>query len=164
MAETETGSNRKGVVSKLTRSPENYIKDRVQEKINRYQIKSFRWKLAYCGMASVAAISSAVVPVLVNINGSELARIFATILGVLVAVLVSLERIFHPREHRRNYDQISAVLREEEMLFSTRAGIYGVPGQADGDPFRKFVERIEDAIAKERAETIVMRTTVGRTP
>jgi hypothetical protein len=147
------------VISKLRRSPEEYMKDRVQLKINRYTKKASNYKLAYRVTASVAAIGSAVVPVLVNIPNME--RKYPTIVSLLVVFVVALESVFHFREHWRNYDLISSVLREEEMQFSTRAGPYSpqeIKGNHD-DVFRTFVKRVEDAIANERAETIVMRTT-----
>jgi hypothetical protein len=149
-----------GVISKLLRSPEEYIKDRVQFKINGYAKKASHYKLAYRVTASVAAIGSAVVPVLVNIPNMD--TIYPTIVSLLVVVVVALEGVFHFREHWRNYDLISSVLREEEMQFSTKAGPYS-PQEikaSDHEVFRTFVKRVEDAIANERTETIVMRTTV----
>ena len=148
------------VISKLRRSPEEYIKERVQFKINRYGKKASQHKSAYLVTASTAAIGSAVVPMLVNIPHTS--TLYPTIASLLVVVVVALESVFHFREHWRNYDLISSVLREEEMQFSTRAGPYSpqeIKG-SDDELFRTFVKRVEDAIANERAETIVMRTTL----
>jgi len=148
-----------GVISKLHRSPEEYMQERVQVKINRYGKKASRHKHAHGVTASVAAIGAAVVPVLVNIP--NLNKIYPTIVSLVVVVVVALESVFHFREHWRNYDLIGSVLREEEMQYSTRAGSYSPKevGGGDDEVFRTFVKRVEDAIANERAETIVMRTT-----
>ena len=159
---TETANHKKPpVISKLQRTPEEYIKERVQEKINRYTKKASGYKHAYRVMASVAAIGAAVVPVLVNIP--NLNKIYPTIVSLVVVVVVALESVFHFRKNWRNYDLISSVLREEEMLHSTKAGYYSPKevGGGDDEIFRIFVKRVEDAIANERAETIVMRTTAS---
>jgi hypothetical protein len=145
------------VVSKLTRTPDDYIKERVAYKINQYVKKANWYKWTYRIMASLAAVGSALVPVLINISGVD--AMYPTILGIAVAAIVALEGVWHPAEHWRNYDLISAVLREEEMRFSTKAPPYDKKkDDVEDKTFAKFVERVEDAIAKERVETIVMRT------
>jgi hypothetical protein len=106
-------------------------------------------------MASVAAIGAALVPVLVNYPDVD--KLYPTVVSLVVAAIVALDAVFRPREHWRNYDLISSVLREEEMRFSTKAAPYD--GQDVEESFRTFVDHVEDAIAKERTETIAMRTT-----
>ena len=64
-------SKQKNVISKLTRSPDDYIEDRVQFKINQYVKKASRYRWAYRILASTAAIGSATVPVLINIPGID---------------------------------------------------------------------------------------------
>ena len=146
------------VTSKLTRTPEEYILERVQYKINRYAGKALQYRIGYVLIACVTALGSAVVPVLINMR--DVPRMVPTIVSLAVATAVALESVFHTREHWRNYDLISSVLREEEMRFSTRVDPYKVTDkpQSDEAMFRRFVDRVEDAIAKERSETIVMRT------
>ncbi len=151
----EPGGKSAPVISKLKRTPEDYIKERVQYKINEYVKKGFRYRIAYRVLASIAAIGAALVPALINIP--DLRTIYPTMASMAVAVAVALEGVFHTREHWRNYDMISAFLREEEMRFSTRAEPYARE-QSEDQSFKTFVDRIEDAIAKERAETIVQRT------
>lgn len=144
--------------SKLTRDQGQYLHDRVQFKINQYVGKAVRYRYIYLALASFAAVGSAVVPVLINIPGVD--ALYPTILGLGVAAIVALEKVWHPAEHWRNYDLISAVLREEEMRFSTGTPPYGKPADGKEDKsFTLFVERVEAAIAKERSETVVMRTT-----
>jgi hypothetical protein len=152
-----TKSRPKGVISKLTRTPDEYIKDRVEYKINNYTKKAVRYRWAYQAAASLAAIGSAAVPVLINIPGVN--SLIPTLLGLFVAALVALEGVWHLAAHWRNYDLISSVLREEEMRFSTKASPYDKKGEGEDKVFSTFVDRVEDAMAKERAETIVMRTT-----
>jgi len=145
--------------AKLRRTPAEYLKDRVEYKTRNYVKKGTRYRYAYWIMAGIGAVGSSVVPVLVNI---PVKPIYTTIVSLLVVVTVAMENLFHPREHWRNYDLISSELREEEMQFSTRSGLYSqFDKDKEEDAFHKFVERIENAIGKERAETIVMRTAVA---
>ena len=120
--------------------------------------KTNRYRFAYYGIVGVAAVGSALVPALINL---ELGTLVPTIIALVVAAAVALEGVFHTREHWRNYDLISSFLREEEMRFSTKTEPYSTSGQEkeNDEVFKKFVERVENAIAKERAETIEMRTT-----
>ena len=82
---------------------------------------------------------------------------WATGLSLIVTILIGIRRIFHPREHWRNYDMISAMLRREEMTYSTKSGDYAKI--ADSDRLNLLVNRIEKLITQEREETIIMRTT-----
>jgi len=84
------------------------------------------------------------------------AAIVPTLLSLFVTILVSLEGIFHLREHWKSYDLMKSFLREEACLYEAGAGAY--KGKAAADAFVLFVERVEEAIAKERAQTIEMRT------
>ncbi|MEJ2266190.1 MAG: DUF4231 domain-containing protein [Anaerolineales bacterium] len=143
--------------SKHQRDTEAYIEDRVEYKINRYGEKADRYRNLYWAMASIAAIGSALVPALINIP--EIDKLFPTIVSLIVAITVALDRVFRPREIWRNYDLVSAVIREEEMRYSTKTGDYAItkPDQ-DRIAFETFVDRVEDAIAREREETILLRT------
>lgn len=149
-------------ISKPERDLATYFADRVQYKINTYQRLARRYRNVYWAVASTSAIGAVLVPALINLPVSQM---IPTVVSLIVAILVALERVFRPREHWRNYDLISALLREEEMRFSTRSGDYA-PGKLakDEDPFSKFVQRVEDAIRREREETIVMRTTEDSAP
>jgi hypothetical protein len=143
--------------SKPERDTNAYIEDRVERKINRYGQKADRYRNLYWTMASIAAIGSALVPALINIQG--IGSVFPTIVSLIVAITVALDRVFRPREIWRNYDLVSAVIREEEMRYSTKTGDYAITKpEQDRIAFAKFVGRVEDAIAREREETILLRT------
>ena len=87
-------------------------------------------------------------------------NIYPTLLSLLVTVLVGVEGIFHWREHWKNYDLMKSYLRQEACLFQAKAGPYRE--QTECGAFVLLVERVEEAIAKERAQTIQMRTSVAR--
>jgi len=154
-------------ISKPCRGLQAYVKDRVEYKINKYEERGDRHRRIYWTMATTSAIGAALVPALVNL--SSVPKLATTVVSLIVAITIALDRVFRPREQWRNYDLISALLREEEMKFSTRSGPYcqdqlkatvNNPQQCSADEaaFAKFVERVEDAIHREREETIVMRT------
>jgi hypothetical protein len=74
-----------------------------------------------------------------------------TVVSLIVAITIALDRVFRPREIWRNYDLVSAVIREEEMRYSTKTGDYAITKpEQDRIAFAKFVDRVEDAIARER--------------
>ena len=146
-------SNQSAAFSQLT--PDEYLKSRVEFKIEAYRKKGDRYRWAYTVMSATAVIGAAAVPVLINLKGvNDLAP---TLVSLLVTILVGLEGLLHFREHWRNYDLMKSFLRQELNLYRAGAGPYR--GRAfTPDSFMLFVERIEEQIAKERSQTIEMRT------
>ena len=136
------------------RTPDEYLITRIDYKTEAYRAKGERYRWGYLTMACTSAISAATVPVLINLK--DVHTLFPTLLSLLVTILVGLEGILHFREHWKNYDLMKSFLREEACMFQARAGAYRDKG--DGDAFILLVERVEDAISKERAQTIQMRT------
>jgi hypothetical protein len=136
------------------RTPDDYLKTRVDFKTDAYTRKGDRYRWSYLVTASLAAIFAATVPVLINVK--DVPSIVPTLLSLLVTILVSLEGIFHLREHWKNYDLMKSFLRQEACLYQARGGVYR--DQDEQAAFVLLVERVEDAIAKERAQTIEMRT------
>jgi hypothetical protein len=135
-------------------TPAAYIETRVNYKTRVYREKGDRYRWGYLTTASMAAVAAAAVPVLINLEGVP--PIVPTLLSLLVTILVSLEGVFHLREHWKNYDLIKSFLRQESCLFQARAGAYKHKTQHEA--FVLLVERVEDGIAKERSQTIEMRT------
>jgi len=136
------------------RNPDEYLETRVDFKTEAYRRKGERYRWGYLATASVAAAAAASVPVLINLK--DVPSIVPTLLSLLVTVLVTLEGIFHLREHWKNYDLMKSSLRQEACLFEAGAGAYR--DKTPHDAFVLLVERVEDGIAKERAQTIEMRT------
>lgn len=130
-----------------------YLETRVNFKTDTYTAKAERYRYSYLILTTLAAISAAAVPVLINLNVPKLAP---TLLSLLVTILVSVEGIFHLREHWRNYDLMKSWLRQEACLFEAKGGAYR--NKDANEAFILLVERVEDGIAKERAQTIEMRT------
>ncbi len=122
----------------LSISPEEYMKDRVVYKINRYTEKSEQNKFWYQLTSVIAIICSASVPILINLG---VAAIVPTILSLVVSLLVSLDKLFHFREHWRNYDAMAAFLRSEQLQFQTLSGPYRKKHQ-DQKKLSNFSRRI----------------------
>ena len=136
------------------RTPDEYLVTRVDFKTEAYRQKGERYRWGYLATASLAAIAAAAVPVLINLEGVP--PIVPTMLSLLVTILVTLEGVFHLREHWKNYDLMKSFLRQEACLFQAGGGAYR--GKTPHDAFVLLVERVEDGIAKERSQTIEMRT------
>ena len=136
-------------------TPDEYIETRVNFKTEAYRAKGEHYRWGYLATASIAAVAAAAVPVLINLK--DIPSIVPTLLSLLVTILVTLEGVFHLREHWKNYDLMKSFLRQEACLFQAGAGAYR--GKTHHDAFVLLVERVEDGIAKERAQTIEMRTT-----
>lgn len=136
------------------RTPEQYLKTRVDVKTKRYTEKGDNYRRLHLSGASIAAIAAAAVPVLINVKGVP--SVVPTLLSLVVTVLVTLEGVFHFREHWKNYDLMKSFLRQESCLYQACAGPYR--DVEESKAFKLLVERVEDAIAKERAQTIEMRT------
>ena len=139
------------------KTPEEYLQTRVDYKTDAYRIKGDMYRRWYLATATTSAIAAAAVPVLINLN---IPSIYPTMLSLLVTALVGAEGIFHWREHWKNYDLMKSYLRQEACLFQAKGGPYRE--QPESAAFVLLVERVEEAIAKERAQTIQMRTSVSR--
>ena len=142
------------------RNPDDYLKTRLDFKTDVYTRKGDRYRWSYLSMTSLAAIGAAAVPVLINLK--DVPSIVPTLVSLLVTVLVTLEGVFHFREHWKNYDLMKSFLRQEACLYQASGGPYRNKPAADA--FVLLVERVEDAIAKERAQTIEMRTSRWEEP
>ena len=135
-------------------TPEDYLHTRVDFKTEAYRVKGNMYRWCYLTMATTSAVAAATVPVLINLK--DIPSIYPTMLSLLVTVLVGIEGIFHWREHWKNYDLMKSYLRQEACLFQAGAGAYR--GKVPADAFMLLVERVEEEISKERAQTIQMRT------
>ena len=81
-----------------------------------------------------------------------------TILSLIVTILVSVEKLFGFREHWRSYDAVAASLHYEQLLFQTKAGVYGEKKSTPEQLFRLFVKRFEGLILEEKQLRIAMET------
>lgn len=138
--------------NQLKLTPEEYMEDRVIYKINLYGKLGDRHRRFYYISSFISILCAALVPVLIQREND----LSAIILSLIVTILVSLEKLFHFRQHWRNYDSVESYLRREQILYQRRADVY--KEKSDEEAAELFVRRIEDGIKHERDETIEMRT------
>lgn len=140
------------IKKELKLTPEEYMEDRVIYKLDLYGKLGNRHRRFYYISSLVSIICAALVPVLIQSNQQTT----AIVLSLVVTIMVSVEKLFHFRQHWRNYDSIESFLRREQLLYQRHAGIY--KGKTEEQAAEIFVDRIEDGIKHEREETIEMRT------
>jgi Protein of unknown function (DUF4231) len=150
MCNKDATSNGKGSAD----TAEQYIETRVHFKAEAYNRKSIAYRMYFLTCSTLTTVAAASVPVMINI--ADVPKVVPTLLSLLVTVLVGVEGIFHFREHWKNCDLIKTFLRQEILLFQAKAGVYSV--KDDHERKVLLVERVEDAISKERMTTILMRT------
>jgi hypothetical protein len=131
---------------------QNYIKERLEFKINLY-FKLAQQNLFYFRLFSVVAIiSSALIPVVLNLDfiNSNAVPLIASLLSVLVIICLGIESLFGFRQQYRNYKNSEDLLRREKYLFENQAGPYSNDGETNN---KLLVERVEALILKEREDT-----------
>lgn len=131
-----------------------YMRERVHFKMKVYTKLGNRHRWLYYITSFASIVCAAIVPVLISL-GKDF-QFHATVLSLLVTIFVSMEKLFHFRQHWRNYDSIASFLRSEQLYFQTKSGVYDKKDEKEA--FELFVRRIEDAIRNEREQTIEMRT------
>ncbi len=168
------------IASSVKVGHEKYMKYRVAHKVEGYTNAAKKQRRWYLWTSVAAIVGSATVPVLITLNkditsGIDLAFI-ATILSLIVTILVSIEKLYRFREHWRSFDSVAAALHYEQLLFQTRAGVYGEKAAEKGAEkqgaeqgaeqdakkeqlFALFVKRFEGLILEEKNLRIAMETT-----
>jgi Protein of unknown function (DUF4231) len=150
-----------------TLTPEEYIKERVDQYQAWYDRKAVSVKSLYLRMRACSVIGGAIVPVLINVHpswtyyGVDLIKTAVTLISLMVVAFVSLESVFHYREQWKNYRSTEQLLGHEKFLFLSRVGRYANLDEAKA--FRLFVDRVEDAIATENSATLNVMTMAGET-
>lgn len=143
---------------------EQYLKNRLDQYQNWYDKKAVTMKKWYQVIQVTAAAGAILVPVLNNISlvfpivNADIAKFSVTLIGILVALAIAFEGIFHYREQWKNYRSTEQYLETQKQLFVHRIGDYS---DLDKDSaFKLLVNRIEGAIAEENAVTLSVLTRV----
>ncbi|MBP2029895.1 hypothetical protein J2755_000829 [Methanohalophilus levihalophilus] len=145
---------------------EKYLENRLEQYRSWYDNKAVKMKRRYQFTQALAAIGAVLVPVVNNISfeasignlNLDYARVSVTVIGILVALAIALEGVFHYREQWKNYRSTEQYLETQKQLFVHRIGDYS--DLADTDAFKLLVNRIEGAIAEENAVTLNILTRV----
>lgn len=124
-------------------------------------------KASYQRARVFAAVGAVLLPVLSNVplqvNASgwtvDVTRTLVTVIGLIVALLVSLEGVLHHREQWQNYRTTEQYLRAQRSLFENGVGEYdGLDADA---AFKRLVLNVETAIKNENEVTLNVLTRVA---
>lgn len=131
-------------------SPEEYIKQRLNDQISWYDRKSRANQRWFKCLRLTEIVAAATIPFLSGFADNSFAiKIVIGALGLLVAVIASLLGLLHLQEHWIAYRGTAEVLRKEKFLFLTQTEPY-----AKGDAFHLLVQRIEALLSKESTEWV----------
>ena len=147
-------------------SVQQYFEDRLDQYRSWYDRKSVEMKKKYQRTQVISAIGAVLVPVINNISiavpiGNEnidISKLSVTIIGLLVALAIAIEGVYHYREQWKNYRSTEQYLETQKQLFIHRIGEYSELD--DKNAFRLLVNHVEGAIAEENAVTLNVLTRV----
>ena len=134
-----------GIQSEMT--PEEYLRDRVDDQIDWYSKKSKSNQNWFKGLKLVELASAAVIPFVAGMSSNIPCSVWILgLLGVMVTICAGVTSVYHHQENWINYRATSEALKHEKFLFLTRSGSY-----ADESSFESFVQRIEALISRENS-------------
>lgn len=125
-------------------TPEEYLKDRVEDQIVWYDRKSGLNKMWFIILQIVTLVASASVPVFAIFSSNMWARITVAILGSATAISTGIVSLYQFREHWIEYRTTAESLKHEKYMYQTGTGPY-----AEDGAFLVLVERIEALVSQE---------------
>jgi hypothetical protein len=128
-------------------TPDEYIKERVDDQIGWYDNKSQRSQRWFKRFRGLEIIVAGLIPLFAGFgDGSTYSVVIVGVLGAVVAILASLLSLNQFQENWIKYRTTCESLKHEKYLFLTSADPYH-----EEDSFGLFVQRIEDLISKENS-------------
>jgi hypothetical protein len=137
-----------------------YLESRVQQYQGWYDKKAVKAKRWFQVQRFVAVIGATVVPVVLNLDWIPYPKYVATILSLIVAISVALEKSFHIGDQWKNYRSTEQYLGREKISFLTGDGPY--KGLEADTAFHLLVERCEAQIAAENSATLNIIVSTGQ--
>jgi hypothetical protein len=127
-------------------SPEEYIRDRLDDQITWYDKKSQFNQKWFKRFRVVEIVFATSIPFLVSYitNDTNSLKIIVGAMGVCVAALSGLVTLYKFQENRIEYRTVAETLKHEKFLYLTKSAPYD-----KADAFHPFVERVEAIISKE---------------
>lgn len=159
------------------------IKERIKEYIDSrlvsgqtgylgyYDSTAKRMKRRHLQNRSAAAIGAVLIPVVSNLNWEphihgvtiHVATIGASLIGLLVALILALEGVFHFKEQWQNFRGTEQYLLSQRYRFEN--GVDEYQGLSPEDAFKLFVSRVEKAILDENNVTLnILGRSEGTSP
>lgn len=124
-------------------SEEEYLKDRLNDQIDWYDLKSQTNQKWFKMLRLLEIVTATIIPLLAGANMSYNSAIIG-MLGVIIAVSVGLSALYRYHEKWIEYRTTSETLKHEKYLFQTRCSPYDTD-----DAFCELVHRVEGLISKE---------------
>ena len=127
-------------------SPEEYIRDRLDDQIAWYGQKS-QWNQKWFRRLRVLEIVFAMsIPFLVSeiTNDTHFLKGIVGVIAVCVAVISGLVTLYKYQENWIEYRTVAETLKHEKFLYMTKT-----PPYDEDDAFHALVERVEGVISKE---------------
>ena len=125
-------------------TPEQYLKDRVENQIAWYSRKSGSNKMWFIILQIVTLVASASVPVFAIFSSDMWARVTVAILGSATAIASGVVSLYRFREHWIDYRTTTESLKHEKYMYQTGTGPY-----AGDDAFSVLVECVEALVSQQ---------------
>ena len=139
-ADSELGEGRRRV------TPDEYLKDRVEDQIEFYDRKSGINKKWFITLQIITLVASAFVPVFSIFTSLMWARVVVAVLGSATAITTGVVSLCKYREHWIDYRTTAESLKHEKYMFLTKNGLY-----VGDDAFAILVERVEALVSQENS-------------
>ncbi|MCO6541594.1 MAG: DUF4231 domain-containing protein [Lactobacillus sp.] len=126
---------------------EDYIKERLEDQIQWYDIKSSKQKKYYYFLHGLQIVLSASIPVMIGF-ASKLKWILmiVSIIGGLITIIEGLTSMTKFHEKWIQYRQICEALKREKYMYKNAAGVYD---DSNADLEKTLVQRCESIISSE---------------
>jgi Protein of unknown function (DUF4231) len=129
-------------------SPEEYIKQRLDDQIGWYDRKSTANQRWFKRLRFAEIVAAATIPFLSGFaDNSFPIKIAIGALGVFIAVIASVLGLLQLQVHWMQYRATAELLRKEKFLFLTQTDPYD-----KDDAFHLFVQRVEALLSKENTD------------
>ncbi len=125
-------------------TPDEYLKDRVDDQIAWYDRKSGSNKKWFIILQITTLVAAASVPVFAIFSGDMWARVIVAVLGSATAITTGIVSLCQFREHWIEYRTTTELLKQEKYFYQTNTGHY----MGDG-AFSMLVERVEALVSQE---------------
>ncbi|MEO6757885.1 MAG: DUF4231 domain-containing protein [Saprospiraceae bacterium] len=137
-----------------TPTPTDYLRDRIDDQIGWYEMKSKRNKQWYHLSRTLTILGGALIPLCVGYSDSwNWLKYLAGALGVVIAITEGILGLKKFKDNWFTYRSAAEALRREKQFYLHRVGDYSDPAVA----FPNFVQRAEQIMSSENSSWIVYR-------
>lgn len=137
-------------------SPEDYIKNRLEDQISWYDKKSIDAQKKYKCFQRAEIIMAAAIPFLSGFASTHpVVPVIISLLGTLVVISASMSRLGKYHENWLEYRATCELLRHEKYLYLTGTNPY------EDKSFQLLVERVESMISAENINWAQLATTTN---